>query len=117
MFIATIILAVLLALAYGMAGVQKLAGTPTMRKNADHLGASYGLYKVIGVLELLAAIGLLAGLVVWPLGVAAGIGLALLMAGALVYHLRARDTIKHFGPALLLGLLAVAEVIVRAASA
>jgi hypothetical protein len=39
------------------------------------------------------------------------------MIGAIVAHLRAGDKIKVFAPALVLGVLALAEVIVRAASA
>jgi uncharacterized membrane protein YphA (DoxX/SURF4 family) len=117
MFVVTIILAVLLALAYGMAGVQKITGAKMMRDSADHLGLSHGRYKVIGALELLAAIGLLVGLAIAPLGIAAGIGLVLLMIGALVFHLRAGDKIAQFGPAVLLGIVALAEVLVRSASA
>ena len=117
MFVVTIILAVLLALAYGMAGTQKVIGTKMMVEGADHLGIPRERYRLIGVAELLAAAGLLAGLAVWPLGVAAGIGLVLLMAGAVVYHLRAGDKVQRFGPPLVLGIVALAEVVFRAASA
>lgn len=117
MFIVTIVLAVLLALVYAAGGLQKATGSESGLKSADHVGASHGLWKAIGGLEILAAIGLLVGLAVWPLGVAAGIGLVLLMAGATVFHLRAGDTVKFFAPAVILGLAALVEVIVRAASA
>ncbi|MGH3381916.1 MAG: DoxX family protein [Actinoallomurus sp.] len=117
MFIVTIVLAVLLALVYAAGGLQKVTGSESGLKNADHVGVSHGLWKGIGGLEILAAIGLLVGLAVWPLGVAAGIGLVLLMAGAVVFHIRAGDNAKLFGPAVILGLLALVEVIVRAASA
>jgi DoxX-like family len=116
-FIITIVLAVLLSLVYAGGGLQKVTGAESGLKNADHVGASHGLWKGIGALELLAVVGLLVGLAVWPLGVAAGIGLVLLMAGAVVFHVRAGDTVKGFGPAVILGILALAEVIVRAASA
>lgn len=49
------------------------------------------LYRTIGSLELAAVTGLLAGLVVLPLGIAAAAGLTLLMIGAIIYHLRAGD--------------------------
>jgi uncharacterized membrane protein YphA (DoxX/SURF4 family) len=116
MFVVTIVLAVLLALAFGMAGVQKVTGAKMMLDSADHLHYSHGLYRIIGVLELLGAAGLLVGLAVWPLGVAAGVGLVLLMAGAVISHLRVGDNAKVFGPALGLGVLALIEVIVRIAS-
>jgi uncharacterized membrane protein YphA (DoxX/SURF4 family) len=117
MFVVTIILAVLLALGYGMAGTQKITGAKMMMDSADHLGVPRPRYKVIGALELLAAIGLLVGLAWWPLGVAAGIGLVLLMIGAVTFHLRAGDKIGQFGPAAALGVVALLEVIFRAASA
>jgi uncharacterized membrane protein YphA (DoxX/SURF4 family) len=115
-FVVTIVLAVLLALVYAAGGFQKVTGAESGLKNADHVGASHGLWKVIGGLELLAAVGLLVGLAVAPLGIAAGIGLVLLMAGAVIFHVRAGDSPKLFGPAVILGLLALVEVIVRAAS-
>jgi uncharacterized membrane protein YphA (DoxX/SURF4 family) len=116
MFVVTIVLSVLLALAFGMAGAQKVAGLKTALDNADHLGMSHNAYRVIGALEVLAAIGLLAGLAVWPLNVAAAAGLVLLMIGAVITHVRAGDKVKHFAPATVLGLLTVVEIIVRVAS-
>jgi uncharacterized membrane protein YphA (DoxX/SURF4 family) len=117
MFVVTIILAVLLALAFGTFGAQKIAGAKRMMDSADHLGFSHGSYKVIGVLELLGAIGLLVGLAVWPLGVAAAAGLVLLMAGAVISHVRNGDKTTMFAPALLLGLVALVELAFRVTSA
>lgn len=117
MFVVTIILAVLLTLGFAMSGLQKLTSAKMMVEGAAHLGVPYSRYKVIGVLEILAAIGLIIGLWVAALGIAAAVGLVLLMAGAVTFHLRAGDKVGQFGPALLLGVLALLEVIFRAASA
>jgi hypothetical protein len=117
MFIVTVVLAILLALAFGASGGQKAAGAKSAMGHADHLRFPHNGYKAIGALELLAAIGLLAGLAVWPLGVAAAAGLVLLMIGAVVAHIRVGDKIAQFGPAVALGVLALVEVIVRAMSA
>src|SRR4051794_21961136 len=117
MFVITIILAVLLALGFAASGMQKLTGAKMMVDGAAHLGIPYSRYRLIGVLEILAAIALIIGLWVAPLGIAAGVGLVLLMLGAVIFHIRAGDKIKEFGPALLLGVLALLEVIFRAASA
>ncbi|MFN2496163.1 MAG: DoxX family protein, partial [Pseudonocardiaceae bacterium] len=51
------------------------------------------LLRMIGSLELLAVLGLLAGLVFLPLGIAAAAGLVLLMIGAIAYHLQAREAL------------------------
>lgn len=117
MFVVTLILAILLALAFGASGAQKLAGAKMASDSAGHLGIPFSRFRLIGVPELLGAIGLLVGLAVWPLGVAAAAGLVVVMAGAVVYHLRAGDKIAGFGPALVLGLLTVVELILRALSA
>lgn len=117
MFIVTVVLAVLLALAFGAGGGQKVAGVKSAMDSADHVRFSHNAYKGIGALELLAAVGLLVGLAVWPLGVAAGAGLVLLMIGAIITHIRVGDKIAQFAPALVLGVLSLVEVIVRAASA
>jgi uncharacterized membrane protein YphA (DoxX/SURF4 family) len=116
MFVVTIILAVLLALGFAMSGTQKLTRAKMMVEGAEHLGVPYSRYQLIGVLEILAAIGLIVGLWVAALGIAAGLGLVLLMIGALPYHLRAGDKVGQFGVPLLLGILALLEVIFRAAS-
>jgi uncharacterized membrane protein YphA (DoxX/SURF4 family) len=117
MFVVTIVLAILLSLAYAAAGIQKLAGSKMARENADHLRISFPRYRLIGVPEVLAVVGLLVGLAVWPLGVAAAAGLVILMAGAVITHLRVGDKIAQFGPALALGVIALAELIFRALSA
>jgi hypothetical protein len=87
----TQIVAVLLAVVFGVAGIAKIGGAPVMRTAARHLGFTVGQYRVIGALELAGAIGLLAGLVVPVLGIAAAIGLGLLLLGAGTAHLLHRD--------------------------
>ena len=92
------IVAALLAVAFAAAGSMKLA-----KSKADLAGQgmgwvedfSPGVIKLIGALEVLAAIGL----VVPPLvGIApvlaplAALGLVLLMAGAIITHARRRET-------------------------
>ena len=87
----TEVLAVVLAAVFGVAGIAKMGGAPAMRTAARHLGFSVGQYRVIGALELAGAIGLLVGPVVPVIGVAAAIGLGLLLIGAGTAHLAHRD--------------------------
>jgi hypothetical protein len=87
----TTVLAVLLAVVFGVAGTAKIVGAPPMRTAAGHLGFSVGQYRLIGALELAGAIGLLVGLAVPALGVAAAIGLGLLLIGAASAHAVHRD--------------------------
>jgi hypothetical protein len=54
-----------------------------------------GQYRVLGGLEVAGALGVLAGLVVVPLGLAAAVGLGGLMLGALRAHLVNRDGVSR----------------------
>ena len=86
----------------------KLTGQPKMRKSAAHFGIPWPRYRLIGVAELAAAAGILAGLRWHPLGVAAAAGLALLLIGALISHRRAADSGKEMAPALVALALTIA---------
>ncbi|MFN0091455.1 MAG: DoxX family protein [Acidimicrobiales bacterium] len=102
MFIAALVLSILLAVAFIGAGGSKLANASQSVAQRDTLGVSAARWRAIGALEIAGAAGLLLGLGVAPLGAAAGIGLAALMAGAVVTHVRAKD-IAHAPPAIALG--------------
>jgi hypothetical protein len=119
MAVAASLLSIALFLAFASAGAQKLVFNPAMSRVADHLGYSRNAYRRIGLLEVIGAIALLAGLVAKGttalaiLNEAAAGALALLMAAALVTHLRNGDSAKYFSPALVLGLLALVELMLR----
>ncbi|MEU4775668.1 DoxX family protein [Micromonospora sp. NPDC023644] len=91
MHIPILVLTLILAAVFLGTAVPKLTGQTQMRERMDHLGVSPGLTRLLGVLELAAVAGLLLGLLWPPLGIAAAIGLALQMVGAVVYHARAKD--------------------------
>ena len=105
---AQIALAVTLSVVFLPLGVAKIAAVPFMRQAAAHLGMSPGRYRVIGALEVAGVIGLLLGMVASPLGVAAAIGLALLMAAAAGAHLRHGDPPVRALPAVVLAMAALA---------
>ncbi|MGW4641267.1 DoxX family protein [Sphaerisporangium sp. NPDC004334] len=107
MNIAVIVLTILLAATFAGSGVAKLAGAAAMRESAQHLGIDYPKYRLIGVPEVAGAAGLVIGLWVVPLGIAAAVGLALLMAGAVVVHVRTGDGFDKTAPAAVLCLLSV----------
>jgi uncharacterized membrane protein YphA (DoxX/SURF4 family) len=98
MFIAV---SLLLATACLVPAAAKLLGHPKMQKSAAHFGIPWRRYRLIGVAELAAAAGVLAGLWWHPLGIAAAAGMVVLLIGALVTHRRALDSAKEMAPALL----------------
>jgi DoxX-like family len=101
----TTILAGLLVLAFGAAGSAKLVAVPAMRAKAAHVGFSVSAYRRIGLLEVLAVIGLIVGAFVPVIGALAAAGLLLLLGGAIVAHLRNGDGIREIAPAVVLGLV------------
>ncbi len=104
----TSILAGLLVVAFAAAGSAKLAAVPAMRARAAHVGFSVAAYRRIGLLEVLAVLGLLVGAFVPVIGALAAAGLLMLLGGAVVAHLRNGDGVREIAPALVLGLVTLA---------
>jgi uncharacterized membrane protein YphA (DoxX/SURF4 family) len=92
-------------------GAAKVAGHARMRESARHFRIGWHRYRLIGVAELAAGAGILAGLWWHPLGLAAAAGMALLMVGALITHWRAGDRGKVLAPALTTLLIAAGYLI------
>jgi uncharacterized membrane protein YphA (DoxX/SURF4 family) len=109
-----VVVSVLLALLCLLPAVAKVSGQPRMRQSAQHFGIAWERYRLIGVAELAAAVGVLAGLRVRPLGVAAAVGMVLLLIGALITHSRAGDAAKEQAPAGVALRVSIAYVAVAA---
>jgi len=117
MFVAAAILSVLLAFATLAAGAPKVLLKGEVPANLQsHMGLSAGLVRFIGLAEVAAAVGLAIGLFWQPLGIAAAVGFAITMVGAIGFHVRAGDYAdpKTRGPAmapLVLTLISIATVV------
>jgi uncharacterized membrane protein YphA (DoxX/SURF4 family) len=92
-------ISLLLAAACIVPAAAKLLGHPKMRASAARFGIPWSRYRLIGVAELAAAAGVLAGVVSRPLGIAAAAGMAMLLVGALAAHRRAGDRPHEATPA------------------
>lgn len=92
MTIAAISLSVVLALASLGAGTPKalLKGDVPVQLQ-EHLNIGPGLIRFIGLAEVAAAAGLVIGIWWRPLGIAAAIGMAVLLIGATGFHAKAGD--------------------------
>ncbi len=93
------------------AGGAKLVGTARMRQGADRFGIPWPWYRLIGVLEVAAVVGIVIGFGWRPLGLAAGIGTGALMLGALSFHIRVRDPMPDMGGAVLTLLFAIGYLV------
>ncbi len=113
--IAKVVVTALLAALFGFAGAIKLAGVRQTLANRDHLGVKPVQWRAIGALELAGVAGILAGLAWAPIGIAAAVGLALLLLGAIAFHVRASDSVADTAPAVIGLGLAVATAILQSA--
>lgn len=113
------LLSIVLFLAFGSAGAQKIVFNPTMSHTADHLGFTKRAYQRIGGLEVIGAIALLIGLaakgssILAILNEVAAAAFIVLMFLAVMTQLRKGDGAKFFTPALVLGVVSLVELIAR----
>jgi hypothetical protein len=108
MFVATAVLSGLLAFVFGAGAAGKLTRMRSQVDTAAKLRIDWRRYRLIALPEAAAACGLLVGLEIAPLGVAAAAGLVLLMAGAVTFRLRVHDAFGFvFGDTMLMVLAGV----------
>lgn len=84
-----IILSSALALLFLVTGAGKVLGLAFAERNRDELEVPPGFWRLVGVLEWAGVIGLILGNWAPAIGLAAAIGLGLLMVGAVVARFRA----------------------------
>src|SRR5579872_6524856 len=106
-------LAVGLAVFFAGLGTAKLLAVAPMRRAAAHFGLPTNAYRSLGALEIAGAIGLLLGLARPVFGAVAGVGLLLLLVGALASHVRVGDRLREAAPALVAGVLVAAMLAVQ----
>jgi hypothetical protein len=116
MFVAYAVVAVILSIVLIASGRGKLVRDQRIVQSLTGVGVPLSWFPYLAACEFAGALGLLAGLVVAPLGIAAAIGVAIYFAGAVITHLRARD-LKGLGMPLALLAVAVVALVFRLASA
>ncbi|MGW1894060.1 DoxX family protein [Streptomyces sp. NPDC002004] len=92
--------ACLIALIFALLGVAKILALGPMPELAAHAGFTTTAYRVIGALELAAAVGVALGPVVPLCGGMAALGLLMLLAGAVTTHVRKGDELPKLVPAV-----------------
>ncbi|MEV8453136.1 DoxX family protein [Streptomyces sp. NPDC052095] len=115
MFIGYVVVAVLLALASAGSAFLTFTRNPQVVGSMAKVGVPDSWLPRLATAKAAGALGLLAGLVVAPLGMAAAVGLVLYFSGGVIAHLRVKD--HAVAPVVVLTLLAVAALVLRTASA
>lgn len=113
MSIALIVLAALLGVAAFGSGVQKFRRDPRIVESMHSVGVGDRQIPVLAALELLGALGLLVGIWIAPIGMAAAVCLAIYFFGAVIAHIRAKQPIKDAVPAIALMLIAIVTAILE----
>jgi hypothetical protein len=114
MFVVTIIVSVLLALAAIGSAIGKLTKQPKVVEMLNSLGVPPAWLPGLAAAELAGGVGLLVGLGVAGIGIAAAIGLIAYFIGAVATHVRAKD--RALVPPAALAVLAVVALIFRIAT-
>jgi hypothetical protein len=100
-----VVTAVLLLFSAGM----KFTSAERAVRTFDSLGVPRSWYRYLGTAEAAGALGLVLGLAVPWIGIAAAIGVVLYFVGAVITHLRARD-FGGLGSPIFMGLLGGASL-------
>lgn len=114
MFIAYAVVAGLLALVLLASATFMLQRNPAITANMEKVGVPDSWLPRLAALKVAGAIGLVAGLWLTPLGIAAAVGVTLYFIGAVLTHLRAKD--YELAPAAVLAVVAAAALALRAAA-
>lgn len=115
MFVACAIVTGLLAAVLVGSAAAKLTKVDRAVETITGAGVPIGWFPWLAAIELAGAAGLVVGLGIEPLGVAAAVGVVLYFAGAVIAHVRVRDYAGVVAPAPLLA-VAVAALVLRLAS-
>jgi hypothetical protein len=106
-----------LAVLFGLSGASKVVRHPFSVTARDKLAIPATSWALIGAVELAGAAGVLVGLSVKPIGIAAAAGLVVVGGGALAAHRKAHDSLPDAAPAVVAVLLAIAAFALFSAAA
>ncbi|MFF3749855.1 DoxX family protein [Streptomyces sp. NPDC002018] len=115
MFIAYAVVGILLAAVLTGSAFATFTRQEAVVGSMSSLGVPDSWFPRLAALKAAGAVGLVVGLWVVPLGVAAAIGVILYFIGAAITHLRVKD--YAIAPVVVIFLLAVAALVLRLASA
>lgn len=115
MFVAYAIVGILLALALSASATLTFTRNEAVTTSMTKVGVPVSWLPGLASLKAAGAVGLVVGLAVPVIGVAAAVGVVLYFIGAVVTHVRAKDF--EIAPPAVLALLAVAALVLRVMSA
>jgi len=115
MSLASVIVSVLLAALMAYAAARKLSHRPEVVASYARVGVPEKRLNLLALTLLAGAAGLLLGLLWAPLGIAAGIAIAVYFLVAIAAHVRSQD-LENAPTPIMMEFLALATVFLRIAS-
>lgn len=118
MHLAYIVLSAVFTVMLSMSAWRKIVHDPlAVEVIGGVVGVPLRLFPVLAVLEVAGGAGLLAGIGLKPLGVAAGVALVGYFVVAIASHLRKRDLVPgHVLPAVMMLVISIAALALRLAA-
>lgn len=118
MRVAYIVAAALAALMLSESARIKVVRNPrAVQIIGETVGVPLRYFNLLAFFEVAGGVGLLLGIAVRPLGVAAAIGLTSYFVGATLSHVRVRDwAFDHWAPAAWMLIVSVATLVLRLAA-
>ena len=113
MKLALILLGGFIGFAITVSAFGKIKRIPGAVESLANAGVKPEQFNKLAVLELLGSLGLLVGIWVQPIGVAAAAGIALYFIGAQTAHLRMKDSFQNMFPATFLFMISAAVLILE----
>jgi hypothetical protein len=115
MFLATVIVAALLAALMSYAAVRKLSHRSEVVASYARVGVPEARLDLLAVTLLAGAAGVLVGLFWAPLGIAAALAIVVYFLVAIAAHVRS-DDLEHVSTPIAMELLAIAGAVLRIAT-
>jgi hypothetical protein len=115
MFVATAVVSILLAAMLSYSAYSKLTRQEAIVESVARVGFPQDRLDLLAAILLAGAVGLVAGLLWAPIGIAAAAGVVAYFLVTIAFHLRAGDAANATKP-LLIGLIAAAALALRIAT-
>ena len=104
------ILSVVLAVLCTASAIGDFLKLPSVMKAAEAVGCPPKLCNILGLIKMLAAVGLIVGLAIDEIGIAAAVGLSIYFVLAVGAHLRVKDKLKGTLPAIVMLAISIASL-------
>ena len=104
------ILSIVLAVLCTASAIGDFLKLPSVMKAAETVGCPPNLCNILGLIKMLAAVGLIVGFAIKEIGIAAAVGLSIYFVLAVGAHLRVKDHFKGILPAIVMLAISIATL-------